>query len=181
VRRNRPGARPAHHWPKLTALADCASHWLLSAVVTRGPTYDSPQFMPVLYQASRLVPPGFMRRLLGDSGYDAEVHHRWCHQRLAMNAVIIAINLRTRRPGARPARTTPYRRQLFRRFPRRCYRQRWQVESAFSRFKRRFGSALTARTARSMRTEVLLRVLTHNLLLLYISRTFQQSNLKPET
>jgi transposase len=45
------------------------------------------------------------------------------------------------------------------------YGQRCQVESGFPRHKRRFGSALTARSERSQRSEILLRVLVHNLLI----------------
>jgi hypothetical protein len=46
------------------------------------------------------------------------------------------------------------------------YGQRWQVESAFSRHKRLFGSALRARTWRTQKTECALRALTHNAMLL---------------
>jgi transposase len=49
---------------------------------------------------------------------------------------------------------------------RRVYGQRWQAESAFSRHKRRLGSALGARSDGSRKREGYLRVLTHNLMLL---------------
>ncbi len=62
-------------------------------------------------------------------------------------------------------------RKRFRRRPRRAryrrvYGQRWQVESGFSRQKRLLGSALRARQWISQKKEILLRVLTHNLMLL---------------
>jgi transposase len=53
-----------------------------------------------------------------------------------------------------------------RRFFKRVYGQRWQVESAISRHKRRLGSALRARFWSAQKTECLLRVLTHNLMIL---------------
>jgi hypothetical protein len=46
------------------------------------------------------------------------------------------------------------------------YGQRWQIESAFSRCKRRLGSALQAHNRWGRRRELELRVLTHNLMIL---------------
>ena len=48
----------------------------------------------------------------------------------------------------------------------RVYGQRWQAESGFSRNKRLLGSALRARRWPDQKREILLRVLTHNLMLL---------------
>jgi transposase len=49
------------------------------------------------------------------------------------------------------------------------YEQRRQAESAFSRQKRVLGSALRARQWANQNKEILLRVLTHNLMLLAFS------------
>ena len=49
---------------------------------------------------------------------------------------------------------------------RRVFGQRWQAESAFSRHKRRLGSALYGKSDDSRERECRLRVLTHNLMLL---------------
>ena len=51
-------------------------------------------------------------------------------------------------------------------FPRALYHQRWHAESGFSQHKRRLGSALTARSSAAQAREIVLRVLTHNLMLL---------------
>ena len=67
-----------------------------------------------------------------------------------------------------------YRRHMVQRFRKkpkgsryqRVYGQRWQAESAFSRHKRRLGSALGARSDAARERECQLRVLTHNLMLL---------------
>jgi transposase len=79
-----------------------------------------------------------------------------------------------RRNTGRKRPKTPYRRQMVRRFrkkPRgsrhkRVYGQRWQIESGFSRHKRRLGSALRARAWANQKKEVHLRAVTHNLMLL---------------
>lgn len=44
--------------------------------------------------------------------------------------------------------------------------QRWQSESAYSRNKRLLGSSLRGRTNSSRERECLLRILTHNLMIL---------------
>jgi transposase len=46
------------------------------------------------------------------------------------------------------------------------YGQRWQAETVNSMIKRNLGSALRARTAPRRRNELLLRVVTHNLMIL---------------
>ena len=151
--------RRRRHWPKLTAVADVATHLIAGVVVTRGPSQDSPQFPVAVRQAARLLAPA---TLLGDAGYDAEHNHRLCRA-LGIGTSVIALN---RRNTGRRWPLTPERRALRQHFPRALYRLRWHAESVFSRHKRRLGSALTARRPRAQRRETLLRVLTHNLMIL---------------
>jgi len=114
-----------------------------------------------------------LARLLGDAGYDAEKNHALCRERLGIRRTVIKVN--PRGTGRRWPRTR-YRRQMKRRWCRRLYGQRWQAESTFSRHKRRLGAALTTRRPAARRREVLLRVLTHDLMLLHRRRSgFQQS------
>lgn len=122
-------------------------------------------------QAAALLP---LARLLADAGYDAEHNHALCRERLGVRRTVIALN---RRGTGRRWPRTRYRRQMKRRWCKRLYGQRWQAESAFSRHKRRLGAALTARGPTARRREPLLRVLTHNVMLLHRGRAgFQQSN-----
>ena len=100
---------------------------------------------------------------LGGAGYDAEHNHRLCREKLDVRQTVIRLNRRN--TGLRWPKT-PYRRAMRHRFPRLLYHQRWHVESGFSQHKRRLGSALTARHAASQKRELVLRVLTHNLMLL---------------
>jgi hypothetical protein len=155
--------RRRRHWPKLTAVADVGSHLIAGAIVCRGPSQDSPQFPAAVRQAARLLAPG---TLLGDAGYDAEHNHRLCRT-LGIGTSVIALNARNM---GRRWPLTPERRALRRHFPRALYRMRWHAESVFSRHKRRLGSALTAHRPRAQRRETLLRVLTHNRMILRPSR-----------
>ena len=92
-------------------------------------------------------------------------------RQLKIRSTVFALN---RRNSGRRWPQSRYRRQMkkrFRRRPRRSrsrrvYGQRWQIESGWSRSKRRLGSALRARQWVSQKKEILLRVLTHNLMLL---------------
>lgn len=147
-------------WPKLTVVCLTQSHLLAGAVPTRGPSQDSPQMPAAVRQAVRLTPIG---RLLGDAGYDAEHNHALCRERLGIPHTVFALN---RRNSGRKWPLAPYRRSMKRAFPRAVSNQRWQVESAFSRHKRRLGSFLRSRSGPAQRQECLLRVLTHNLMLL---------------
>ena len=131
------------------------------------PRYPDPS---AACQAARLLAP---KTLLGDAGYDAEHNHRLCREELGMRRSVIALN--PRNTGRRWPKT-PYRRATRRRFPRALYHQRWHAESGFSQFKRRLGSALTARSTAAQARELVLRVLAHNLMLLRLpDRGFQQS------
>jgi hypothetical protein len=155
-------------WTKLTVACDTASHFLAGASVTTGPSNDSPQFTPVVAQASLVVT---WDRVLADAAFDAEGHHRYAREGCGVRATVIPLN---RRNQGRKWPKTKYRRQMVKRFRqkptgsrhRRVYGQRWQAESAFSRHKRRLGSALGARSDAARERECQLRVLTHNLMLL---------------
>ena len=150
-------------WPKLTTVLHTHSHLLLGAVTGTGPAQDSPDFTPAMRQAAALLAPGTFDTVVADAGYDAEHNHQLCREELGVRQSVIALNVRN--TGRRWPRT-PYRRDLRRHFPRATYRQRWHAESGFSRLKRRLGSALTTRSTPAHRRELVLRVLTYNLMLL---------------
>jgi hypothetical protein len=150
----------AQSWVKLTVSCHTASHFFPAATVTLGPSNDSPQFRPALHQSCLVVS---WDRVLGDAAFDSEENHRLAREDLGVRSTVIPLNRRNR---GRKWPKTKYRRQMKRRFARRKYGQRWQVESAFSRHKRLLGSALRARSDAARERECYLRVLTHNLMIL---------------
>lgn len=149
-------------WPKLTLVCHTGSHLFAGVVVTWGPSNDSPQFPEAVRQAARNVR---FDRLLADAAFDAEHNHRLCRQELGIRSTVIPLN--ARRGGSPPS--SKYRAQMQRRFQNRVYGNRWQIESAISRNKRLLGSALRARTDQTQAHESLLRILTHNLMILTLS------------
>jgi transposase len=164
----RSGRRASQrHWPKLTTVVDTRTHLFLSARVTRGPSQDAPHLRPAVADAA-----GRRRidTLLADAAYDSEDNHSHPRQRLGVRSTVIPLNWR----GSRKWPKTKYRRQMVRRFRkkpegsrhRRVYGQRWQVESAFSRVKRRLGASVASVKWANQQTEILLKVIAHNILLL---------------
>ena len=55
---------------------------------------------------------------------------------------------------------------------RRRYGQRWQVETVLSMIKRRLGDTLNARSCRRQNRAILLKVVTHNILILLLPAGF---------
>lgn len=154
-------------WPKLTLVAHTASHLIAAAVLSTGPSQDCPLFEPAMVRASWNLD---VDRLLADGGYDSEANHRVAREGLGVRSTVINLNRRGKGAGRKPSprkwAATPYRRQMYRRFHRRKYGQRWQAESVISRLKRRLGSALRSRSDESRDRESQLRVFTHNLMIL---------------
>jgi len=159
------------HWPKLTAVIDTRTHLVLAASVIRAPRQDAPRLVPVVRQALRHTP---IDTLLADAGYDSEANHATCREELGVRSTVIALNWR----GSRKWPQSKYRRQMVRRFqkkPRgsrskRVYGQRSQAERAFSRNKRRLGAWVGAVKWANQKTEILLKVLAHNIMLLAPTR-----------
>jgi hypothetical protein len=147
-------------FPKLTLVCHHASYLIAAVQLRYGPCNDAPDFLPAVRQAVGRLP---IDRLLADGAYDAEPHHRVCREDLGIRQTVIRINPRgpkAHRPSGR------YRRQMYTRFPRRTYRQRWHIESMNSQHKRRLGSALRARTPAGRQDECFLRIVTHDLMIL---------------
>lgn len=147
------------YFPKLSAVCDTASHLFLSAVVSRGPSWDSDEFRRTVLAAYRQQP---FEHLVADAGYDMERCHGVVREKLGAKTTI---RLRKRpRPGR--GRRGECRQEMEEAFDTAAYGQRWQIESAFSRCKKRLGAALKARNVWAQLREIQLRVLTHNLMIL---------------
>jgi hypothetical protein len=145
-------------WPKITVVCDTRTHLIASCIVSRGPGYDFYLFEAAVGEASKQVR---FKRILADGGYDCESNHRIAHEFFGIEAVI-KLNLR----GFDSQPRGNYRRQMKANFDKKVYNNRWQIESVFSRHKRLLGSALRNRSEVSRESECLLRVLTHNLMIL---------------
>lgn len=146
-------------YPYAQLVCDCRTHIVLAVVTGRGPGPDLPYFQPALRQTISRTSVG---TLLADAGFDSESAHEFARQECGVRAIIPP----TRgRPSTKPPRGH-WRRQMGRRFPKQQYGQRWQSETVNSMIKRLLDAALRARTYRSQSREILLRVLSLNLMIL---------------
>ena len=157
--------RQYRRWTKLTIVCENNGHLIAGATVSKGPNNDAPFLPETVHQATEWIS---IHRLLADSGYDSENNHCYCRDRLGIASTVIAVNDRYYKGGPLQGR---YRRQMKNHFPKQKYRQRWQVESVFSRFKRRLGYALRSHSDAARKVECLIRVLTYNLMILYLLST----------
>ncbi len=173
------GRRWRARWPKLTAVTHTASHLIAGVVVGRGPSQDSPQFPEVMRQAGANLHP---YRVLADKGYDAEHNHQLCREQLGVHSTVIPLNPRNH---GRKWPKTQYRREMKREFPRQQYGQpscsatkllgnagkpkaTSPAISPPEAGKRRLPVGVAAHGDDAQDREVLLRVLTHNLMILLL-------------
>lgn len=148
--------------PKLALASAAASHHILAARAAIGNGSDAPDFEPLLFHAWRRAP---VKTVVADAGYDSEQNHR--SARLDMNVRSI-IPPKIGRPSERPP-TQRFRRLMKQRFAReadaRVYGQRSQSETVNSMMKRNLNEWLRSIRNDRRKKEMLLRTLTHNLML----------------
>ena len=157
------------YWTKLAVACDTRTHFFVGILALRAPGNECGLWKPLLAQACARIK---VAKCLGDAGFDSEENHAFAREVLKVPGTCIALNPRNH--GRRTPQTR-YRREMHSQFPLRTYRQRSHVESAFSQHKRALSSDLTARSERTRISEVLLRGLTHNILLLQRRKGLQQS------
>jgi len=152
-------------YPKLSAICDTANHLILGVIIDRGPKPDPVEARQTLQEALKHQP---FSHLLGDAGYESEGFHSLCRDTLGIRSIIPTTSRgRPRDDGQPRAVRGRYRQLMQRRFPKNTYGQRWQIETVFSMLKRNMGAALRARTYHSQNREIRLRVLAHNLAILW--------------
>ena len=160
---DRRRSRTVKRLPKLSIAVASACHLILAARATTGMGSDHPHFAPLLFDAWRRAD---VKVVAADAGYDSEDNHRTGRLDMGVRTIIPPY---IGRPSDKPP-ATRFRRLMRQRFDREAdkatYGQRWQVETVNSMIKRNLGSASRARTAVHRRNELLLRVLTHNIMLL---------------
>ena len=159
-------SRSAKRTPKLAIGVDTRSHAILAERPRVGMGSDCRDFAPVLHGACRRNRG--IQVVLADAGYDSDSNHRLAREELGVRSLIKAD---AGRPSDKPP-TSRYR-QLMKRTlagsqAGRPYGQRAQAETVNSMLKRNLGDALRARSCEARCNEQLLRVITHDLMLLLL-------------
>ncbi|MCL4854135.1 MAG: transposase [Bryobacteraceae bacterium] len=158
-------------FPCANVVCDCASHFILAVITGRGPGPDDPYLRPALKQTLRRTSVDL---LLADAGFDSEAAHQFAREECGMRTLIPPTR-------GRPTKKPPqgrWRRVMAKRFDKRKYGQRWQVETVNSMIKRLLDSALRARRYWNQHRAIILRVLTHNIMILRW-RVFYRAFLTP--
>jgi hypothetical protein len=164
---NKKGKEPKkrttyRRYGKLMLIISCATHAILAAVASAGPTPDIDQLDGVVAELPRSIA---IRHMVGDAGFDSAHNHSLLRDYHGMRSTIPPEHGRpSKDPNALP--TDKYRRLMKTRFNVKAYRQRPQVETVFSMLKRNLGSALRGRSYWSRCRDMLLRALTHNIMLI---------------
>ena len=155
-----------HRYPKLSAVCDTRTHLILSAFVNRGPKPDHIEFADTLVAAAKRQR---IETLVGDAGYESEAAHHFCRHTLGIVSIFpTTLRGRPRLDGKSNTVTGRYRREMLNHFPKKTYGQRWQIETTFSMLKRLLGSALRSRKRYAIDREIVLRVLTINLMIVLL-------------
>ncbi|MGH9602654.1 MAG: transposase [Terriglobales bacterium] len=145
-------------FPKLEMVCDCAVHLILCAYAAIGPALDLNTFRRLLFGTLRRAS---VQILLADAGYDSESNHRFARDGCHVRSVIPPL---LGRPTDKLP-STPHRR-LMRLYRDYRYGQRSQSETVISMIKRNLGAFVAARSDRARSVEVMLKVLTHNIMLI---------------
>ena len=124
---------------------------------------------PAVAQVARRATIG---TILADAVYDSESAHLFAREKFNMRTIIPATR-------GRPTQKLPrgyWRRRMTTRFDTVKYGQRRQVETVNSMIKRMQGSALRSRCYWPQCREIVLRTITHNIMILHQTRPFLQSS-----
>ena len=162
-------SRTVRGLPKLGIAVATASHLILGVWVGTGAGADHPHFEKVVFDTWRRVPNRRLK-IVADAGYDGEPTHRLARDDMGLESLIPPSLGRPRKDGGPPGgrwRRRMHRKLATRESRKKCgYTSRWQVETVNSMFKRNQGAALAGKSAWSRRRDMLLRVLTHNVMVL---------------
>ncbi len=159
---NASRSRKLRQMPKLSLAVAAASHRILAAKAVLGNGSDAPDFDGLLYHAWRRAP---VKTVVADAGFDSEKNHRIARLDMNMRSVIPP---KIGRPTNKPAQGR-YRRLMQQRFVWKAdamvYGQRAQSETVNSMMKRNLGECLRSIRKDRRKQEMLLKSLTHNLML----------------
>ena len=176
--RRRDPSAALRRLPKLGVAVACHSHLAVGVWCGTGSGSDCAHFEALLFDAWRRVPNRRLKAAF-DAGYDSESNHRLARQDMGVASIIPPKSGRpTEKPP--PTRWRRHMRQLLKTKAsrRRCgYTQRWQAETVISMLKRNLGSALRGKTANSRKRDLMLKVLTHDLMILRSRRGSRQSRM----
>ena len=167
--RNSTRADTVRGLPKLGLGVATGCHLVLAADASTGMGADQPLFEPLVFDSWRRVPN---RRfaVVADAGLDSEANHDLARRDLGPRSLMPPEHGRPTRDGRPPSGR--WRRHCKRVLATKAgrkrsgYTRRWQAETVNSMIKRNLGSALAGRSPWSRKRDMLLKAITHDLMVL---------------
>jgi hypothetical protein len=156
-RTDRGEGLPWRHWCKWTIVIDVLRRCVLAQAARQGPHNDCATLRPLISAAHEVAPVGLV---LADAEFDSERNHRHIRDVVGANSVIPAER------GKADWKIKGVRAQMRRRFPRKRYSQRAQVESVFSAVKRKLSAKAPGRSTETQSRQAMLLGLAYNIYLL---------------
>jgi len=151
------GKRP-QKYVKLNAAFDTRHKKFCAAKVRVLPAHD-------LKDANQLIQQSNPRIVVADKGYVSEKLYKYAHEQ----GILLMM------PKKKNAKKGFFRKKMHKAFRQKTYNLRSLVEAGFGAAKRKYGSSVSSRKARTIRTEVLGRLACHNL----FGWVFQDSGQSP--
>jgi hypothetical protein len=148
---------PWRHWCKWTIVVDVLRRCVLAQAARQGPYNDCATLRPLVSAAQEVTPIGLV---LADAEFDSERNHRHVRDVIGADSIIPA------KRGKADWKIKGIRAQMRRRFPRKRYSQRTQVESVFSVVKRKLSAKAPGRSTETQCRQAMLLGLTYNIYLL---------------
>jgi hypothetical protein len=156
-RTDRGEGLPWRHWCKWTVVVDVLRRCVLAQAARQGPYNDCATLRPLVSAAHEVTPVGLV---LADAEFDSERNHLHVREVIGAGSVIPA------KRGKADWKIKGVRAQMRRRFPRRKYSQRAQVESVFSAVKRKLSAKAPGRSSETQRRQAMLLGVAYNIYLL---------------
>jgi hypothetical protein len=156
-RTDRGEGLPWRHWCKWTIVIDVVRRCVLAQAARQGPYNDCATLRPLVSAAHEVTPVGLV---LADAEFDSERNHLHVREVIGADSVIPA------KRGKADWKIKGVRAQMRRRFPRKRYSQRAQVESVFSVVKRKLSAKAPGRSDEMQRRQAMLLGVAYNIYLL---------------
>lgn len=156
-RTDRGEGLPWRHWCKWTIVVDVLRRCVLAQAARQGPYNDCATLRPLISAAHEVTPVGLV---LADAEFDSERNH------LHVRGVIGADSVIPAKRGKAGWKIKGVRAQMRRRFPRKRYSQRAQVESVFSAVKRKLSAKAPGRSTETQTRQAMLLGVAYNIYLL---------------
>jgi hypothetical protein len=156
-RTDRGEGLPWRHWCKWTIVVDVLRRCVLAQAARQGPYNDCATLRPLVSAAHEVTPIGLV---LADAEFDSERNHQHVRDVIGANSIIPA------KRGKAGWKIKGIRSRMRRRFPRKRYSQRTQVESVFSVVKRKLSAKAPGRSQETQWRYAMLLGLAYNIYLL---------------